>query len=134
MTPRNCLAKWTAATVSGRIRGGVPLATCSESSIEDAIWSERSGKMSRKHLVLSVFVQQYGTHGNAWRRPNIEVGGHPRFERWASLVKLLERGIFRTEYTGKTLRDHLALPPPARARDRAERRGFSSSNAQTPAS
>lgn len=50
--------------------------------------------MSRKHLVLSVFVQQYGTHGNAWRRPQAQAGGPPSFDRWADLVKLLERGKF----------------------------------------
>jgi FMN-dependent oxidoreductase (nitrilotriacetate monooxygenase family) len=50
--------------------------------------------MSRKHLVLSVFVQQYGTHGQAWRRPRVKAGGKPSFERWADLVKLLERGKF----------------------------------------
>lgn len=50
--------------------------------------------MSRQHLVLSVFVQQYGTHANAWRRAGIEAGGKPSFERWADLVKLLERGKF----------------------------------------
>jgi len=50
--------------------------------------------VSRQHLVLSVFVQQYGTHANAWRRAGIEAGGKPSFERWADLVKLLERGKF----------------------------------------
>ena len=50
--------------------------------------------MARKHLVLSVFVQQYGTHGRAWRRPNVPAGGKPSFDRWADLVHILERGKF----------------------------------------
>lgn len=48
----------------------------------------------KRQLVLSMFVQQYGTHANAWRRPEQVAGGKPDFERWARLVKLLEKGKF----------------------------------------
>jgi alkanesulfonate monooxygenase len=48
----------------------------------------------KRQLSLSVFVQPYGTHGLAWRRPHIKAGGNPSFETWASIVKTLERGKF----------------------------------------
>jgi FMN-dependent oxidoreductase (nitrilotriacetate monooxygenase family) len=48
----------------------------------------------KRQLSLSVFVQQYGTHGLAWRRPHIKAGGNPSFEDWASIVRTLERGKF----------------------------------------
>ncbi len=48
----------------------------------------------KRQLSLSVFVQQYGTHGLAWRRPQIKAGGNPSFEEWASIVRTLERGKF----------------------------------------
>ncbi|MGA3122190.1 MAG: LLM class flavin-dependent oxidoreductase [Polyangiaceae bacterium] len=48
----------------------------------------------KRQLSLSVFVQQFGTHGHAWRRPEVHAGGNPQFEEWASIVKLLERGKF----------------------------------------
>lgn len=47
-----------------------------------------------RQLSLSVFVQQYGTHAHAWRRPGIRVGGNPSLESWASIVRTLERGKF----------------------------------------
>lgn len=47
-----------------------------------------------RQLSLSVFVQQYGTHAHAWRRPGIRVGGNPDLESWASIVRTLERGKF----------------------------------------
>jgi len=48
----------------------------------------------KKQLILSTFVQLYGTHANAWRRPETKVGGQPDFNQWADTVKLLERGKF----------------------------------------
>src|SRR6218665_1189379 len=48
----------------------------------------------KRQLSLSVFLQLYGTHAQAWRRPGIAVGGNPEFQRWAELVQLLERGKF----------------------------------------
>src|ERR1700678_1759641 len=48
----------------------------------------------KRQLSLSVFVQQYGTHGLAWRRPHIKAGGNPNFENWANIVRTLERGKF----------------------------------------
>lgn len=48
----------------------------------------------KRQLSLSVFVQQYGTHARAWRRPGIKVGGGPDLESWASIVRTLERGKF----------------------------------------
>ncbi len=48
----------------------------------------------KRQLSLSVFVQQYGTHGRAWRRPEVKAGGNPSFEDWAKIVRTLERGKF----------------------------------------
>jgi FMN-dependent oxidoreductase (nitrilotriacetate monooxygenase family) len=48
----------------------------------------------KRQLSLSVFVQEYGTHAHAWRRPGIDAGGNPDLERWASIVRTLERGKF----------------------------------------
>jgi alkanesulfonate monooxygenase len=48
----------------------------------------------KRHMNLSVFLQLYGTHANAWRRPGVEAGGNPDFQKWLSLVQLLERGKF----------------------------------------
>ena len=48
----------------------------------------------KRQLILSTFVQLYGTHANAWRRPGTKVGGQPDFNQWADTVKLLERGKF----------------------------------------
>src|SRR5215207_9480035 len=48
----------------------------------------------KRQLSLSVFVQQYGTHAHAWRRPEVLAGGNPELERWASIVRTLERGKF----------------------------------------
>lgn len=45
-------------------------------------------------LGLSVFVQPYGTHARAWRRPEVDPSGPPRFSAIADTVKLLERGKF----------------------------------------
>jgi alkanesulfonate monooxygenase len=47
-----------------------------------------------RQLILSTFVQLYGTHANAWRRPGIPAGGNPDFRQWADTVQLLERGKF----------------------------------------
>ena len=49
---------------------------------------------NKRHLGLSVFVQLYGTHAHAWRRPGTRAGGNPDLSEWASLVQLLERGKF----------------------------------------
>jgi len=48
----------------------------------------------KRQLILSTFVQRYGTHANAWRRPETKAGGNPDFNEWASTVQLLERGKF----------------------------------------
>ncbi|MFM8331913.1 MAG: LLM class flavin-dependent oxidoreductase [Candidatus Methylumidiphilus sp.] len=48
----------------------------------------------KRQLILSTFVQLYGTHANAWRRPETQAGGNPDFAQWADTVKLLERGKF----------------------------------------
>ncbi len=48
----------------------------------------------KRQLVLSMFVQLYGTHGKAWRRPGVKAGGNPDLAQWAELVQLLERGKF----------------------------------------
>jgi FMN-dependent oxidoreductase (nitrilotriacetate monooxygenase family) len=48
----------------------------------------------KRQLGLSVFVQLYGTHANAWRRPGVQAGGNPRLSEWAAIVQLLERGKF----------------------------------------
>lgn len=48
----------------------------------------------KRQLSLSVFLQLYGTHSQAWRRPGIKVGGNPDFQEWARLVQLMERGKF----------------------------------------
>lgn len=48
----------------------------------------------KRQLILSTFVQLYGTHANAWRRPEVKAGGNPDFQQWASIVQLLERGKF----------------------------------------
>jgi len=53
-----------------------------------------AGQIRKRQLVLSTFVQLYGTHGGAWRRPGVEAGGNPDFQRWLELVKLLEKGKF----------------------------------------
>jgi len=45
-------------------------------------------------LNLSVFVQNYGTHAKAWRRPDVDAGGPPKFQRFVDTVQLLERGKF----------------------------------------
>ena len=45
-------------------------------------------------LGLSVFVQAYGTHAHAWRRPEVQAAGYPSFKGFADTVKLLERGKF----------------------------------------
>lgn len=52
--------------------------------------------MSRqqRQLSLSVFVQLFGTHAHAWRRPDVKVGGGPDFKEWLKIVQLLERGKF----------------------------------------
>jgi FMN-dependent oxidoreductase (nitrilotriacetate monooxygenase family) len=47
----------------------------------------------KRQLSLSVFVQRYGTHAHAWRRPGVKAGG-PSFEELAKIVKQLERGKF----------------------------------------
>ena len=49
---------------------------------------------SKRQLSLSVFVQLYGTHANAWRRPGVNAGGPPQFQDWLNIVKQLERGKF----------------------------------------
>lgn len=49
---------------------------------------------NKRQLILSTFVQLYGTHANAWRRPGTKAGGNPDFNDWADTVKLLERGKF----------------------------------------
>ena len=49
---------------------------------------------NKRQLSLSVFVQLYGTHAHAWRRPGIKAGGNPDLARWADIVRLLERGKF----------------------------------------
>ncbi|MGC4088638.1 MAG: LLM class flavin-dependent oxidoreductase [Polyangiaceae bacterium] len=46
-----------------------------------------------RQLSLSVFVQRYGTHANAWRRPGVKAGG-PSFDELAKIVKQLEHGKF----------------------------------------
>jgi alkanesulfonate monooxygenase len=48
----------------------------------------------KRQLSLSVFVQLYGTHAHAWRRPGVKAGGPPDFAEWAKIVKQLERGKF----------------------------------------
>lgn len=48
----------------------------------------------KRKLVLSTFVQLYGTHGDAWRRPGVKAGGTPDFKQWLELVRLLEQGKF----------------------------------------
>jgi alkanesulfonate monooxygenase len=48
----------------------------------------------KRQLSLSVFVQLYGTHGNAWRQPDIAAGGPPKLAEWAKIVQQLERGKF----------------------------------------
>jgi FMN-dependent oxidoreductase (nitrilotriacetate monooxygenase family) len=48
----------------------------------------------KRQLGLSVFVQLYGTHGDAWRRPGVQAAGNPDLADWASLVQLMERGKF----------------------------------------
>ena len=48
----------------------------------------------KRQLSLSVFVQLYGTHADAWRQPHIKVGGAPDINEWAKIVKVLERGKF----------------------------------------
>lgn len=48
----------------------------------------------KRQLSLSVFVQLYGTHAHAWRRPEVKAGGGPDFNEWLRIVKTLERGKF----------------------------------------
>lgn len=48
----------------------------------------------KRQLSLSVFVQLYGTHAKAWRRPDVKAGGKPDFNEWLKIVKTLERGKF----------------------------------------
>lgn len=48
----------------------------------------------KRQLSLSVFVQLYGTHGRAWRQPEIAAGGPPSLAEWAKIVQQLERGKF----------------------------------------
>lgn len=48
----------------------------------------------KRQLSLSVFVQLYGTHADAWRRDGVRAGGGPDFGEWAKLVQLMERGKF----------------------------------------
>lgn len=48
----------------------------------------------KRQLSLSVFVQLYGTHGHAWRRPGVKAGGTPKLQNWTNIVKTLERGKF----------------------------------------
>lgn len=47
-----------------------------------------------RQLSLSVFVQLYGTHADAWRRPEVNAGGPPDFNDWLKIVRTLERGKF----------------------------------------
>ncbi len=48
----------------------------------------------KRQFGLSVFVQLYGTHANAWRRPGVKAAGNPDFADWAAFVQLMERGRF----------------------------------------
>ncbi len=50
--------------------------------------------VNKRQLILSTFVQLYGTHADAWRRPEVKAGGKPDFKQWADTVQLLERGKF----------------------------------------
>ncbi|HEY3686296.1 MAG TPA: NtaA/DmoA family FMN-dependent monooxygenase [Streptosporangiaceae bacterium] len=109
-----------------------PIATARE-------WRERAaaGNLSIRELIIEVTGRQsfVGTPASVAAEindfvqadaadgfilvPHITPGGLDAFAD--TVVPLLqERGVFRTEYTGATLRDHLGLPvPPAGAAERA---------------
>ena len=43
---------------------------------------------------------------------SVELAGQPDFDTKKLVPLLQQRGIFRTDYEGRTLRDHFALPRP----------------------
>ncbi|MGA5820655.1 NtaA/DmoA family FMN-dependent monooxygenase [Kitasatospora sp. NPDC094028] len=110
--------------VQGRVRHGDPLATA-------ARWREVAAEkgLSSRELVIELtgrqsfigspatvagqideFVQNDAADGFILV-PHLTPGGLDDFvDRVVPLLQ--ERGVFRTEYTGPTLRDHLGLPAP----------------------
>ncbi|WP_369183942.1 LLM class flavin-dependent oxidoreductase [Streptomyces sp. Y1] len=112
--------------VQGRVRHGDPLATA-------ARWREVAAEkgLSSRELVIEVTGRQsfVGAPATVARQidefvqhdaadgfilvPHLTPGGLDDFvDRVVPLLQ--ERGVFRTEYTGSTLRDHLGLPVPGR--------------------
>ncbi|KJS58324.1 LLM class flavin-dependent oxidoreductase [Streptomyces rubellomurinus] len=112
--------------VQGRVRHGDPLATA-------ARWREVAAEkgLSSRELVIEVTGRQsfVGAPATVARQidefvqhdaadgfilvPHLTPGGLDDFvDRVVPLLQ--ERGVFRTEYTGSTLRDHLGLPVPER--------------------
>jgi alkanesulfonate monooxygenase SsuD/methylene tetrahydromethanopterin reductase-like flavin-dependent oxidoreductase (luciferase family) len=78
---------------------------------------------ARGHLLLVGDPQQIADVLERWFRSGAADGFNvmppffpAQFDDFADLVVplLQQRGLFRTEYAGSTLRDHLGLPRPAR--------------------
>ena len=82
-------------------------------------------------LHLAVALDGAGWHPAAWREPDAQPDQLFTAAYWVNLAQqaergllgpsvdrvvplLQERGVFRADYTGSTLRDHLGLAPPGR--------------------
>jgi hypothetical protein len=82
-------------------------------------------------LHLAVALDGAGWHLAAWREPDAQPDQLFTAAYWVNLAQqagrgllgpsvdrvvplLRERGVFRADYTGSTLRDHLGLAPPGR--------------------
>ena len=81
-------------------------------------------------LRLGAFFNPTGHHVASWRHPQSQADGFnvmPPYlpgalDDFVALVipELQRRGLFRTEYSGRTLREHLGLPrPPSRYQNSA---------------
>ncbi|MFJ9694179.1 LLM class flavin-dependent oxidoreductase [Kitasatospora sp. NPDC101183] len=116
----------TSTIIQGRVRHNDPVATAERWR---AVAAEK--KLTSRELVIELsgrqsfigspatvaeqinhFVQNDASDGYILV-PHITPGGLDEFvDRVVPLLQ--ERGVFRTEYTGSTLRDHLGLPVPGR--------------------
>jgi hypothetical protein len=74
-------------------------------------------------LHLNAFLMTVGHHESAWRFPPLLPSGLEEFVD--HVVPILQRrGLFRTRYSGTTLRDHYGLPRPANRFATAEVTGW----------
>ncbi|ACO78377.1 hypothetical protein AvCA_21860 [Azotobacter vinelandii CA] len=63
---------------------------------------------------LALFLTHSGSHLGGWRLP-----GGAEFFLSLMVPELQRRGLFRTEYRGSTLREHLGPPRPVNSFDGA---------------